>query len=344
MDPLVDGYRTHLQGQRNLSPATVRNYVGDLAPFFQFLDREGLGPDHRMAKLASFVSREGDEHVTHEYRRLVLSYLAWLIGKRRTNLNRANEGVGHARGSVARHLASLRSFFRYLIGQNRVPASPLWSRGSTSIRGLLPKQPQRLPQVLYHHEAEALLEEAQRDIPASGETPLVRRNVAILELLYGSGLRLAELAGLDLARVDLRRRAVRVLGKGNKERDVPLGRACARALKSYVEDGRPHLRKRPSEQALFLNRYGGRLSRRSVEHIVKSYAARANLADDVHTHTLRHSFATHLLDGGADLRVVQELLGHSNPATTQVYTRVSPAQARKVYLAAHPRAGNKGDA
>jgi site-specific recombinase XerD len=192
--------------------------------------------------------------------------------------------------------------------------------------------------VLYKQEAQVLVEKPQSSPTEHRDPALLLRDAALLELLYGSGLRLSELAALDLADTDMASRTVRVLGKGNKERSVPMGRPCVEALSRYLEAGRLKLHSRASAQALFLNRYGGRLSRRSVEEVVKRYALRANLPQDVHTHTLRHSFATHLLDGGADLRVVQELLGHSSPTTTQVYTHVSPAQARKVYLAAHPRA------
>ncbi|MCH8200030.1 MAG: tyrosine-type recombinase/integrase [Chloroflexi bacterium] len=164
------------------------------------------------------------------------------------------------------------------------------------------------------------------------------RDAALLELLYGSGLRVSEAAGLDLDAVSLDRRTVRAFGKGSKTRVVPLGRASVRALRGYVREGRPALAAASSGRALFLNRRGGRLTARSIQAIVRRHAAAAGLRDDVHTHTLRHSFATHLLDGGADLRVVQELLGHSTPAATQVYTHVSQAEARRVYLASHPLA------
>ena len=341
MDPILQEYQRHLQGERNLAPATVRNYCDDLVPFIQFLDMEGLGPDDRMTKLSEFVSRSGDQSVTREYRRLVLSYVAWLMGTRTTNPGTHIESQGHARPSVVRNLASLRSFFRFLIARGLVPASSVWNRGSVSMRGLVPKVAKRLPQVLYHHEAEALVEQAPNSASGERAEPLGFRDAALLELLYGSGLRLSEAVGLDLASLDVPRRTARVVGKGNKERSVPLSRPCAKALGRYLEKGRPHLESGRRSQALFLNRYGGRLSGRTVELLVKRYALRAGLVHDVHTHTLRHSFATHMLDGGADLRVVQELLGHATPATTQVYTHVSPAQARKAYLAAHPRAGGE---
>ena len=343
MDQVMQEYQRHLLGERNLARATVRNYLDDMAPFFQFLDTEGLGPEDRLGKLEQFVLRNGAQAVSQEYRRLVLSYIAWLIGTRATNPGHRNQTQGHARASAVRNLASLRSFFRFLVTRDLVPAAPLWNRGSTSMRGLIPKLPKRLPQVLYKQEAQTLVEQAQGSPSEVRAEHLLLRDAAILELLYGSGLRLAELEGLDLGDLYLERRTVRVVGKGNKERVVPLSRHSAQALRRYLERGRPQLLSPRPSQALFLNRYGGRLSRRSVEQLVRRYALRAGLHHGVHTHTLRHSFATHLLDGGADLRVVQELLGHASPSTTQVYTHVSAAQSRKVYLAAHPRADYEED-
>ncbi|MBI4310519.1 MAG: tyrosine recombinase XerC [Chloroflexi bacterium] len=334
----MDAYRTYLQGQRNLSPATVRNYIADLAPFFQFLEKERLGGDDPIAGLNAFLNRNGPQAVAGEYRRLLLSYVAWLMNTRATNPGKANEARGHVRGSIARNLAGLRSFFRYLVAQRLAPPSPLWARGSTAMRDFIPKQAKRLPQVLYREEVKDLVEQPQQDEAGVRSPALALRDSALLELLYGSGLRLSEMAALDIGDLDTATRTVRVLGKGNKERSVPMGRPCIQAIGRYLHDARPKLRGRTSGQAVFLNRYGGRLSRRSIEAVVKRYALRADLPSDVHTHTLRHSFATHLLDGGADLRIVQELLGHSSPSTTQVYTHVSPAQARKVYLASHPRA------
>jgi integrase/recombinase XerD len=211
------------------------------------------------------------------------------------------------------------------------------------MRGLIPRLPQLLPQVLYRQEAKALIDQAQESPSESRAEPLLLRDATILEVLYGSGLRLAELESLDLGDIDTVSRTVRVAGKGNKQRMVPVNHRCAQALINYLDRGRPQLLSSRPGQALFLNRYGSRLSRRSIEQVVKRYALRAGLVHGVHTHTLRHSFATHLLDGGADLRVVQELLGHASPATTQIYTHVSPAQARKVYLASHPRATSEED-
>ena len=338
METLLKEYQHHLRGERNLSPLTIRNYIGDLKPFLEFLTQERLGPSDTLEELREFVTRNSPEQTNQEYRRLVLSYISWLIQDRRINPGRRNERHGHARASTVRCLASLRSFFRFLTARGQMPNAALWNKGSLSMRRLTPKMPQRLPQALFLEEATALMDKAYGSSPEGRPEPLLLRDRTILELLYGSGLRLAELAGLNLGNVSSAQRTVRVIGKGNKERIVPVTRPGLEAIQQYLERGRPHLVASPRSEALLLNRYGGRLSKRSIEQIVHLYALRAGLTHGVHTHTLRHSFATHLLDGGADLRVVQELLGHASPVTTQVYTHVSQAQARRVYLAAHPRA------
>ncbi|MBI4200443.1 MAG: tyrosine-type recombinase/integrase [Chloroflexi bacterium] len=340
MKALLQEYRRHLQAERGLAEATVRNYLDDLAPFLEFLELEGLLPSGgTWAPLREFLLRRGPEQVHQEYRRLLLSYLGWLASTRHANRGKRNESIGHARASVVRNLASVRSLFRFLVARGEMPEAPMWNRGSLTMRRLVPKMAKLLPQVLFRNEAEALVEEPQRGAPADGQVgPRLLRDVAILELLYGSGLRLSELAGLTVRGVSPKERTVRVVGKGSKERVVPMSRPGTEALQRYLERGRPQLLSSRRTDALFLNRYGERLSRRSIQELVRRYAARAGLTHGVHTHTLRHTFATHLLDGGADLRVVQELLGHASPATTQVYTHVSQAQARKAYLAAHPRA------
>ena len=167
-------------------------------------------------------------------------------------------------------------------------------------------------------------------------TAMQLRDRAILETLYATGLRVSELSGLDMKDVDMERRRVRTVGKGSKEREVVFGRPAQEALERYVNDGRPQLGGGRTD-ALFLNRFGGRLTKRSVQEMVKKYSLQST-DNKIHPHVLRHTFATHMLDGGADLRIVQELLGHSSPATTQIYTHVSLAQSRKEYLKAHPRA------
>jgi integrase/recombinase XerC len=212
------------------------------------------------------------------------------------------------------------------------------------MRRFTPRAVRRLPDVLSKEEAGRLVEapmatqEAPRDAGAAGAR---LRDRGLLELLYGAGLRVSEAAGLDTDHVDFPGRQIRVWGKGSKARMVPLGRRAREALASYLDRGRMSMGPQPATKALFLNRRGGRLSPRSIRQIVRRYAMQAGLRDDVHPHTLRHSFATHLLDGGADLRVVQELLGHATPTATQVYTHVSQTEARRVYLSAHPLARPK---
>ena len=248
------------------------------------------------------------------------AYLAWLVE------------LGYVRASVVRKLSTLRTFLRWLIREKELDKDPLPRRG-------VMKRESRLPRFLSELDAARLM-----DAPDTSQN-LGARDRAMLELLYAGGLRVSELAGLDLRDVAIETMEVRVRGKGGKERVVLMGTAARDAVAHYVRDVRPGLVRSPKAgAALFLNRYGARLSARSIQEKVRRYAANAGLPEGVHTHTLRHSFATHMLDGGADLRVVQELLGHSSPATTQIYTHVSGSQARRVYLGAHPRAGpNEGD-
>jgi len=176
----------------------------------------------------------------------------------------------------------------------------------------------------------------------STTTPQGQRDRAILELLYASGLRVSELASLDIDQIDIANREIRVWGKGAKERLALMGKPAAAALRLYLQQGRPQLLGKGRGRALFINRYGERLTERMVQHLVKRYAKKAGLNREVRPHLLRHSFATHLLDGGADLRVVQELLGHASLGATQVYTQVAQSRARRVYDLAHPRAkGNE---
>ncbi len=301
---LLARYRTHLEGVRRLSPYTVRNYVNDLRPFLEFLEGRDA-PD-----LAQ-VDRD-----------TVRSYLAWLARVRPHSNGRRR---GHVRGTVVRQYSVLRSYFRFLVDQGILESDPTAQGGRM-------RQERRLPDFLSQHEVLRLLD------VAGAATPQGLRDRAILELLYAAGLRVAEITALDLEHAHLGKRELRVVGKGDKERMVLMGRPALESLERYVKDGRPMLAGRASSGALFLNRAGGRLTDRSVQAMVRKYGLKAGLAQNVHTHTLRHTFATHMLEGGADLRVVQDLLGHSSPATTQIYTHVTQSQQRKVYLNAHPRA------
>ena len=234
-------------------------------------------------------------------------------------------GTGAAPSTLARKLASLRAFYRVLYEHGAVAANPA---------DLLPapKQPQRLPRTLKAAEVSALLDR----IPTG--TPLEQRDRALFELAYGSGLRAEELVNLDVGSIDFDAEQVRVEGKGGKTRFVPCGEHALRSLGRYLERARGTLASDPAEPALFLSKSGRRLSTSDVRRRLRTWARHAAAQGAVHPHALRHSFATHLLDGGADLRTIQELLGHSSLSTTQVYTRVESARLRAAYARSHPRA------
>jgi len=232
------------------------------------------------------------------------------------------------KASIARKLSAIRSFYRYLLQEGLMDTSPVATTSS-------PKLDKRLPSFLTLEEVGRLLEAP--DV----STPQGQRDRALLELLYASGLRVSELVRLDLEQINLDTREIRVWGKGAKERVVLMGKPAAEALTTYISGGRPKLLGEKKSTALFINRYGGRLNERRVQRILEKYARVASIEKRVHPHMLRHTFATHLLDGGADLRVVQELLGHAALSSTQIYTHVTKSQAKKVYLSAHPMARKK---
>ena len=254
---------------------------------------------------------EVDRHVLRDY----LSHLA---------------GRGIAKSSIARKLSAIRSFFRYLAREELIAKNPIEMVSS-------PKLDRRLPSFLTRVEMGRLLN------APDPTTPLGQRDRALLELLYASGLRVSELVGLTLEQIDLETNEIRVWGKGSKERMVLMGEPAAAALKSYLNDGRRQLRGDKKTKALLLDRYGQKITERSVQRLLGQYAKKAGIGKRVHPHMLRHTFATHMLDGGADLRVVQELLGHARLTSTQIYTHVTKGQARKVYLSAHPLAREKKD-
>ena len=221
-----------------------------------------------------------------------------------------------APASVTRRTTTIHGFYRYLQREGATDRDLLYGVA-------LPKKPKRLPKVIEPPHLQALIEAPDTD------TPQGLRDRAMLELLYGGGLRISELVGLDVAGLDLIAGQAIVLGKGEKERSVLFGEPAIRALQAYLSVGRPELAGGP-EPALFLNRNGKRLSARSVQYAVRRYALAAGIPEDVHPHLLRHSFATHLLDGGADIRIVQDLLGHTSANTTQIYTHVSRARQAEV--------------
>lgn len=255
-------------------------------------------------------------------------------------------GQGHGKRTVAQRLAALRSFYRYTTRQNLTDGNPLAALAT-------PRQPRRLPEVLTVAETERFIAAAADEGESGLAGALALRDVAIIETAYAAGLRISELASLTMSSLDLKRGEVRVLGKGRKERASLLGRPARAALARYLDEGRPVLASRArvagadpdrvdlddaGRGVLFLNHVGHALGVRGMRYRLERLRVAAGLPQGVSPHTLRHSFATHLLDGGADLRVVQELLGHESLATTQLYTHVSPTRLRAAYAASHPRA------
>ena len=309
--------------------------------------------------LRGLAARDASEHTRRSYQTTIAAYLDWLADRgadwrapSRADLRAylAHLGGRSARSSVAQRLAAIRSFHRYAAREGMATGDP-WGAIAT------PRLPRRLPRVLEVDQVERLLaavdaELAAADLAAPNRidlaTALALRDRALVETAYAAGLRISELASADLASLELRRGEIRVLGKGRKERVGLIGRPARAALAAYLEDGRPILLARrvapvagpvPDEPVeIFLNHLGRPLGVRGLRYRLDLLRRRAGLPDGVSPHTLRHSFATHLLDGGADLRVVQELLGHESLATTQVYTHVSSSRLRTAYREAHPRA------
>ena len=239
---------------------------------------------------------------------------------------RALENKRYSRRSIARKLSSVRSFFRYLLREKIIRENPFQNL-------MTPKLPKKLPNFLYPEEINTLL------AAPSSSTATGRRDRAILEVIYGTGLRVTELSGINLSDVDYKEQEIRVLGKGGKERIVLFGSHAQKALHDYLDNSRPELLGGQKQNALFIGQRAHRLSPRQIERRIRFYARKAGIMKKVSPHTLRHSFATHLLAGGADLRMVQELLGHVSLSTTQVYTHVTKERLKQVYDSSHPRAG-----
>ncbi len=235
---------------------------------------------------------------------------------------------GLSQTSVARKLSSIRSYLRYLAREGAIESNPAVAMGRA-------RRPRRLPRALSRDEVTGLLS------AAGGDSPQAVRDRAILELLYSSGIRLSELVGIDVEDYSPGTRSVRVFGKGARERIAPVGSRAVAAIDRYLTSARPALLGERDCEALFVSRLGRRLSGRSVERIMKKYLMKAGLPGQATPHSMRHSFATHLTDSGADLRAVQELLGHADISTTQIYTSVSRERLYRVYRKAHPRAGRQ---
>ena len=316
------------------------------------------GDEARERFLDGLTARDASPHTRRAYATVVGAYLAWLDSRGidwrrparadlRAYLARLGDGV--ARSSVGQRLAALRSFYRFTTRNG-------WTEGDPWAAIATPRMPRRLPRVLEVEEVERLLAAIDGAPGSPPAAPVVRpsqpdrltdalalRDRAIVETAYAAGLRISELAAASLGALDLGRGEIRVLGKGRKERIGLLGRPARAALQAYLADGRPTLLARalPDSEPtaeVFLNHRGRPLGVRGLRLRLEGLRARAGLPLGVSPHTLRHSFATHLLDGGADLRVVQELLGHESLATTQIYTHVSPGRLRAAYEGAHPRA------
>jgi integrase/recombinase XerC len=320
MKPVIERFIQYLRYERNASPDTIREYRRDMEQFAEFLTPPGAKApaiaeiDHRMVR----------EYVGAMYEQKL------------------------ERSTVARRLASLRTFFRFCVREKLTPQNPARLVAT-------PKLPKRIPHVLTAEELNGFLDslgdsaarvksKRARKPTAKSEDQahvILKRDRAILELLYASGLRVSELVGLDLGDIDRAGQMLRVLGKGRKERVVPYGTKARAALEAYwpVREGiLAQPRVKPALEAVFLNHLGGRLTDRSVHSLVKKYARLANVNWDMHPHSLRHAFATHLLADGADLRAIQELLGHVSLSTTQRYTQASIRQLMEVYDKAHPHA------
>jgi integrase/recombinase XerC len=288
----------YLKVQKNSSPHTIASYQADIAHFHAFAAGK-LGLKEVPPTAVTPI--------------LIRAYLATL------------KDEGYARRTIARKMAALRSFFRHLCREAVVADNPF-----AAVR--TPKLEKKLPVFLDPGEMDAIL-----DLP--GRSDLGRRDAAVLELLYATGMRVGELAGLDVRDVDLGEGYALVYGKGSKERVVPVGRKAIAALKLYLDLARPRLTATAERhERLFVNSRGGPLTDRSVRRIVDKYVTALAIAKNVSPHTIRHTFATHLLNNGADLRAVQELLGHVNLSTTQLYTHVTKERVKSVYAQAHPRA------
>ncbi|MFH1826061.1 MAG: tyrosine recombinase XerC [bacterium] len=275
------------------------------------------------------TERNYSRHTISNYSR-DLRFLVNLIGQKTIDRTLAREYLialekkKYSRRSIARKLSASRSFFRFLLREKVITKNPFENL-------LTPKLPKKLPNFLYPEELKSLLEAPDL------KNPLGLRDRAILEIIYGTGLRVAEVIRMNKNDADFDEQEIKVLGKGAKERIVLFGSMAATALHHYIDSGRPKLVAGKKSAALFLNRRGGRLTPRSIERMLVYNAKKAGLAKKVTPHTLRHSFATHLLSGGADLRMVQELLGHVSLSTTQVYTHITKERLKEVYDSAHPR-------
>ncbi|MDA8212081.1 MAG: site-specific tyrosine recombinase XerD [Clostridia bacterium] len=295
MEKLISNFLNYLAVERGLANNTRESYGRDLCQFAGFLARQKL-------------TTASEIHKNH-----VMAYLLSL------------QKSGKVPATIARHLAAIKGFFRFLLNEGLVPKDPTLNLESPKLR-------KKLPQILSNAEVDSLLNQ-----PDSGRVAGLR-DKAMLEVIYATGLRVSELCSLNEQDLNLELGFLRCIGKGSKERIVPLGRLAVQAVTAYLQRGRVKLLKKPAEKALFLNHHGRRLTRQGFWKIIKKYAFEAGIPKEITPHTLRHSFATHLLENGADLRSVQEMLGHADITTTQIYTHLTRNKIKDVYSRTHPRA------
>jgi integrase/recombinase XerC len=298
----IESFLNHMRVEKNASKFTISNYKTDLMQYFQFLAAKENLPFEQMT----------NDLIDHKS---VREYLASIHNK------------GQSKATAARKLAALRSYVKYLCRQNILSDNPIAAVST-------PKQEKKLPKFLYNQEIDLLMKAPDLKNPNS------IRDKAIMETLYSSGIRVSELTGLNLKDLDFAEEYIKVTGKGGKDRLIPLGHKAKAALELYLRKSRPFLIKQgedSEEEAVFLNRFGGRLSNRGVRNVLNKYVKEISLNQKISPHTLRHSFATHLLNNGADLRAVQELLGHVKLSTTQIYTHLTRENIKNIYNNTHPR-------
>jgi integrase/recombinase XerD len=302
MREYIDSFLNYVMVEKGFSKNTEEAYRNDLCQLENFITEE--------------ASKRGESPSwDHFSRQGMLNYMLNLKEKK------------YASTTLARKIAAAKSFFKFLTEEHKVPQNPTENIASLKVGRALPKP-------ISVAQARRLLEE-----PTKLSTPEAKRDKAMLELLYASGMRVSELVALNLGDVDVSGGYVRCFGKGHKERMIPIYPRAAQSIDDYLKEARPHIvQNRTDEKALFLNVRGERLTRQGLWQILKGHAKSANIEAEVTPHTLRHSFATHMLNGGADLRMVQELLGHANISTTQVYTHLTSEHVRRTYDKSHPRA------
>ncbi len=311
MKEMLKEFIYFLAVEKGLAKNTLESYERDLKGFVVYTEENHLSREEVAATVTKNQECSIDKvQITRSH---VLNYLESLHNR------------GLSVSTRSRNLASIRSFFNFLMQEKLASENPTLDMKS-------PKQEKKLPRVLSMKEVDFLLEQPDESVPTGV------RDKAMLELLYASGMRVTELVGLNLNDVNLASGYIRCLGKGSKERIVPIGGTAAQKIKNYLDNTRPMIITKLGEEALFLNKYGKRLTRQGFWKILKKYAEQTNINKKVTPHMIRHSFATHLIENGADLRSVQEMLGHADISTTQIYTQLNKRHLRDVYERTHPRA------